>query len=316
MLAITRSRIDEALQVLRDVGMPVGQLNDRTALVLLGLVELRPDEPWSAARDGRRGITPIMGFIREHYAVDYAPNTRETVRRFSMHQMVQAGLVVENPDEPTRPVNSPKWCYQISAPALVLLRSFGTDAWSKVLYGFVADIGALSARYAVVREMQRIPVLLPDGVTEVTLSPGGQNRVVKAIVEGFCPRFTPGARVLYVGDAGDKWAIFDRERFARLGIVVDEHGKMPDVVVHHEAKDWLVLIEAVTSHGPMNPKRVLELRALFQHSTAGLVLVTAFDDRATFARYLSDIAWETEVWVAEAPTHLIHFNGERFLGPY
>lgn len=98
--------------------------------------------------------------------------------------------------------------------------------------------------------------------------------------------------------------------------MVDGHGKMPDVVVHHVERGWLVLVEAVTSHGPMNPKRVVELRELFASSTAGLVLVTAFEDRATFARYLPDIAWETEVWIAEAPTHLVHFNGERFLGPY
>jgi hypothetical protein len=97
---------------------------------------------------------------------------------------------------------------------------------------------------------------------------------------------------------------------------VDEHGKMPDVVVYHEEKNWLVLIEAVTSHGPVNPKRRLELRELFAASKVPLVFVTAFLDRKTMVRYLGDIAWETEVWIAESPTHLVHFNGERFLGPY
>jgi hypothetical protein len=91
---------------------------------------------------------------------------------------------------------------------------------------------------------------------------------------------------------------------------------MPDVVVFHRSKGWLVLIEAVTSHGPVNPKRHHELQELFANSRVGLVFVTAFLDRKGLNKYLGDIAWETEVWVAESPTHLIHFNGERFLGPY
>ncbi len=163
--------------------------------------------------------------------------------------------------------------------------------------------------------MQRIPVRLPNDQA-VTLSPGGQNELICRIVEEFCPRFTPGAEVAYLGDAGDKWAVFDRALLASLGVVVDERGKMPDVVVYLREKNWLILAEAVTSHGPMNAKRVLELHALFAHATAGLVFVTAFEDRPTLARYLKDISWETEVWVADAPTHLIHFNGVRFLGPY
>ena len=91
---------------------------------------------------------------------------------------------------------------------------------------------------------------------------------------------------------------------------------MPDVVVHHVEKNWLVLIEAVTSHGPVNPKRRQELKELFSGSKIGLVFVTAFLERKAMIKYLNDISWETEVWLAESPTHLIHFNGERFLGPY
>ena len=91
---------------------------------------------------------------------------------------------------------------------------------------------------------------------------------------------------------------------------------MPDVVLYFPDKDWLLLVESVTSHGPVDSKRHEELSALFAAAKPGLVYVTAFPDRATMGKYLSDISWETEVWVAEAPTHMIHFNGERFLGPY
>ena len=135
-------------------------------------------------------------------------------------------------------------------------------------------------------------------------------------MDEFCPRFTPGAKPLYIGDTAEKWAHFDTEAFKALGVTVDEHGKMPDVVVHHAEKRWLVLIEAVTSHGPVNPKRRQELKDLFKACKAGLVFVTAFSSRRDLVKYLADIAWETEVWVAESPSHLIHFNGERFLGPF
>ena len=156
---------------------------------------------------------------------------------------------------------------------------------------------------------------LPEG-QQVSLSPGGQNDLVARIVEDFCPVFTPGGAVLYVGDADEKFAIHDEDRLQKLGITLDEHGKMPDLVIHHVRRGWLVLIEAVTSHGPVNPKRREELRDLFSASSAGLVFVTAFENRRTLAKYVADISWETEVWVAEDPTHLIHFDGERFLGPY
>jgi len=163
--------------------------------------------------------------------------------------------------------------------------------------------------------LRRLPVKLASG-EEIRLSPGGQNVLVKKIMDDFCPLFAPGSLVIYVGDTEAKWAYFDHKTLARLGVEIQEHGKMPDVVVYQAEKNWLVLIEAVTSHGPVSPKRRKELKELFSGSTAGLVFVTAFLDRRAMLKYLNDISWETEVWIAESPTHLIHFNGERFLGPY
>lgn len=122
--------------------------------------------------------------------------------------------------------------------------------------------------------------------------------------------------LVYAGDTGDKWGYFNAPLLAELDVDVDSHGKMPDVVLHHAAKNWLLLVESVTSHGPVDAKRHAELAELFAAATAGLVFVTAFPNRATMSKYLAEIAWETEVWVADAPSHLIHFDGERFLGPY
>lgn len=160
-----------------------------------------------------------------------------------------------------------------------------------------------------------MPIQLAEGL-KIKLSPDERNILIKKILKDLCSLFTPGGRMIYVGDTQLKWAYYDSAALTSLGVTIEEHGKMPDVVVYHTKKNWLVLIEAVTSHGPVDPKRRTELKKLFAGSSAGLVFVTAFMDRRAMLKYLKDISWETEVWVAASPTHLIHFNGERFLGPY
>jgi hypothetical protein len=256
-----------------------------------------------------------MDFVRNRYGKTYAANSRESFRRQTLHQFRDAAFVVVNPDDQKRAVNSDKNVYQIEASALALLKLYGTPKWDEALKAYLKDKGTLSERYAQARHMNQLPVRLPDG-NILNLTPGGQNDLIVKIVEQFCPRYAPDGRLIYVGDTGDKFALFDQHALARLGVEMDAHGKMPDVVVHRCDKNWLILIEAVTSHGPVNPKRQAELAKLFGSSSAGLVYVTAFLSRKMMLKYLGEISWETEVWVAESPEHMIHFNGERFLGPY
>jgi len=308
-------KIAEALEILEALEFPRQQQNERSALTLLSLLDLKPEDEWENASDPLMGITPMMEFFATNYDKRYAPNTRETVRRQTIHQFIQAALVLPNPDKPSRPTNSPKAVYQIETSALKLLREFGKPSWIGRLKEYLESVQTLKGLYAREREMRRIPLKLRSG-EGIRLSPGGQNVLVKKIIDDFCPLFTPAGQVIYVGDTQKKWAYFDAKSLAILGVEIEEHGKMPDVVVYYTEKNWLVLIEAVTSHGPVNPKRRQELEKLFGGSQAGLVYVTAFLDRRTLLKYLDDISWETEVWVAESPTHLIHFNGSRFLGPY
>jgi len=310
-----KQKINDALDILRLLGLPREQQNERSALTLLALAGLTPEDDWSSLKTPQIGITPIMDFCKEYYGVNYAPNTRETFRRQTMHQFVQAGFVQENPDDSARATNSPKWCYQLEASAAELLRQYAAPVWCVELDKYLKKVPALKERYASVRDMELIPVIFSNG-KEIRLSSGGHNELVKAIVEKFCPRFTPGAEVLYVGDTKEKFAFYDTKRLGEIGCSVNEHGKMPDVIVFYPEKKWLILIESVTSHGPVDAKRHTELAELFAAVKPGLVYVTAFPDRSLMARYLGVISWETEVWVADAPDHLIHFNGERFLGPY
>lgn len=312
-----KAKVEQAQTILEQLGMDPKRSNERSALTLLSLLDLKPDTSWSEATAPRKGVTQAMLFVNEHYGSikTYKPNTRETFRRQTLHQFVDAGLVELNSDNPERPTNSKDNSYKVNEAALELICTYGTDEWSERLRLYLAEAPTLKEKYAQARQTHMIPVTLASGVV-VTLSPGGQNNLIKDVIEMFCPRFTPGGDVLYVGDAEKKERHIPKEDFAALGVTVDKHGKMPDVVVHHIEKDWLLLIEAVTSHGPVSPMRRDHLRKLFTGSRPGLVYVTAFPDRQTLSKYLPEISWETEVWVADAPDHIIHFNGERFLGPY
>jgi adenine-specific DNA-methyltransferase len=301
--------------MLRALKVPREQQNERSALTLLALLGMTPRRQWADAEAPLLGITEMMNHFEKHFGKKYAPNTRETVRRFTVHQFVQMGLLLANPDDPQRPVNSPDNRYQIAPTLLKLAREYGSPTWNESLKRFIRSAEALRRLQPRERKMAMIPVRLPDG-RELKLTAGGQNEVVKKIVEEFCPRFTPGGVLVYIGDTGDKQRHLEAGYLQRLSLTMDEHGKMPDVVVHLPEKNWLVLIEAVTSHGPIGLKRHNELKELFKSAKAGLVFVTAFLTRRAMAKYLPEIAWETEVWVAEAPSHIIHFNGERFLGPY
>jgi hypothetical protein len=203
----------------------------------------------------------------------------------------------------------------VTTEALSVIQKYGASEFSQEVADYLNILPGLKSQYAVARAMVKIPLTLPDG-SEFALSPGGQNVLMKQIVEQFCPRFTPGAEILYIGDAGEKWALFERSRLAQLGVIVDAHGKMPDLVVYMPDRDWLVLLEAASSHGPVDSKRHGELASLFAGSTAGLVYISCFPDRSEFRKYVDKIAWESEIWCADHPTHMIHYNGERFLGPY
>ncbi len=310
-----KKRIREALAVLQLLGVPRAQQNDRSALTLLSLLHIKVDTSWSEANSTLIGITEMMDYFRNHFGVNYAPNTRETVRRQTIHQFLQLGLVIANPDNPTRPINSPKTRYLISPSALKLLRMFGTPEWEGNLRDYLKSTESFVSLQIRERTMNMVPVTLPGG-DEIMLTSGDHNDLIKKVIENFCPRFTPGGKVIYIGDAGRKLNESEISYFDQLGIKVDKHGKMPDLVVDFPDKNWLVLIEAVTSHGPIDLKRHNELHALFESTSHGLVFITAFETRKIMHRYLGDIAWETDVWVAESPSHLIHFNGERFLGPY
>ena len=311
-----RSRkLNEAMSILRALGFGPRQSNEIAGYTLLALLDLKPTQEWKEAGNPLRGITPIITFVAEAYGLRYAPNTRETVRDEAVKHFVEAGLLIRNPDDPARPTNSGKTVYQVEERALSLLRTFNTSRWERGLKDYLKSREMIRRELARGRDLARIPVRLSSG-KKIALSPGGQNPLIKRVIEEFCPRFVAGGSVVYIGDAENKFLHFDREYLEKLGVTIPAPAKMPDVVVHDPRRNWLLLIEAVTSAGPVDGKRRKELKELFAGCTAGLVFVTSFENRQAMRSFLPQIAWESEVWTADSPDHLIHFNGERFLGPY
>ncbi|MGP5197508.1 BsuBI/PstI family type II restriction endonuclease [Arthrobacter rhombi] len=318
------NRVDETKKILAAFGFDKVRTNTRSAFTALALLQVEPDGEWSKAQNPMLTVDGIRLWIndkyeqplREHNQGDvYAPNSRETLRRQTLHQFRDAGFAIYNDDDPGRVPNSSHNNYRVNPGALEVIRLYGTPAFDEALANYLIDAPGLLAQYQAARQMTRIPVTLPDGKA-LTLSGGGQNVLIKQMLDDFCGYFIPGGEVLYIGDADEKLMHFDEQRLASLGVVVDTHGKLPDLVVYQPEKNWLFLMEAASTHGPVDAKRHGELQALFSGSTAGLVYVSCFPDRPTMRRFLVDLAWETEAWCASDPTHMIHLNGERFLGPY
>lgn len=310
-----KRKLEEAIDILKQFGMPPAQQNERTAYCLLALLNITPEKNWKYAENPLVGITPMMTFAKEYYFKNYAPNTRETFRRFSTQQMVQAGIVFYNPDKPDRPVNSPNAVYQISPEALKVIKAYKTPEFNLLLANFITNHSTLSFQYSHKREMNMVSVKIKENHS-IQISPGKHSELIRDIIEQMAPRFLPNSALVYVGDTGDKWGYYDQELAGTLLFDVKQNGKMPDVILYLEDKQWLVLVESVTSHGPVDSKRYMELENLFSIVSVNKVFISAFPDKKTFSRYVQDIAWETEAWIADNPTHMIHFNGDKFLGPH
>ena len=306
------SKSDDAGDILEQLGLPPAQRNEISCLTLLALCGLSENDAWRKAAKPSLTIHQILGFMRDTYGKDYAENTREVVRRQVIHQLEQARVVDRNPDSPDLPTNSPKTHYGLTDEALKLLRLYQTSRWGPALRSFRASHGALLETYRRRRRMREIPIRTSTG-KEVRLSLGKHNQLQAQVVTVFGPRFAPGATLLYLGDAANKLLHLDKEKLVELGVALTEHDKLPDVVLYDEERNRLFLIEAVTSHGPVSPKRVEELEATLRDCAATRLYVSAFPDFRQFKRYADKIAWETEVWVAEIPDHLIHFDGDQFL---
>lgn len=300
---------DEVRRFLSNIGMPKAQQADICVLSILAMTEIKPDDDWKSATNNWIRIHDIIAFVNQNYGTSYAENSRETFRKQAMHRFRTAALIEDN----GKATNSPNYRYRITDEALKVLCSIGTDNEENELNQFLSNHDKLVDIYSSKKKMTMMPVKI-NGVN-LQFSTGKHNELQKAIIEEFAPRFAPNSECLYVGDTTEKDLVKNVEKLKQLGFEITLHDKMPDVVLYNEDNDWIYFIESVTSVGPMDPKRILEISEMTKNVKAGKVFVTAFLDFSTYKKFAESLAWETEVWIACMPEHMIHLNGDKFLGP-
>lgn len=317
-------KIEETINILKHVGIPVRGMTDRrrerVAKALLAVGNITPDTPWDGATSfftkTAKPITTreIIRFWNAHYEENIADSSYDDVRRKDLVILVEAGLVARSAADPAADVNDGTRGYAIPAEALVLLQSYGTAEWENHLLSFRENVGALKDRLSKARKFKMVSVVLPDG-SKYTLSPGPHNKIQKAVIEEFLPRFSRGAEVLYIGDTAKKILHMNEDRLKELGLKELSREMLPDIIAYEKERNWLFLVEAVHSSNPISNLRHLALQRLTQNTKAECLYISAFATPAMFSRFSKEIGWETEVWIVRDPDHMIHFDGEQFLNP-
>ncbi len=302
-------RIEEARAFLKRIGMPKEQHSDLCCYALLAMAGMKPDMVWVEATNDWIRIHDIIQFTNQYYGASYAENSRETFRKQALHKFRTAALAEDN----GMPTNSPNYRYRLTEEATQLIKTIQSADWERALGCFLQYHERLIDIYESKKKMTMMPVKINSQTLHFSV--GKHNELQKAIIEEFAPRYAPNSECLYVGDTIKKDLVKDVEKLKELGFEITLHDKMPDVVLYCEDRNWIYFVESVTSVGPMNPKRILEINEMTENVTAGKIFVTAFLDFKTYKRFSQELAWETEVWIAEMPEHMIHLDGDRFLEP-
>ena len=304
----SQNKLASIKELLSRIGMPKRQQGDLCCYSMLALLKLNPTDDWNKATNEWIRIHDMLIFMNDSYGTTYKENTRESIRKDAMHHFRNAAVIEDN----GKATNSPAYRYRITDEFLNVVRNLETD--TSHLDTFIESHESLIEQYSSKKIVQRMPVKING--EDLTFSPGRHNQLQKAIIEQFAPRFAPNSECLYVGDSDKRDLHKDVAKLAELGFEITLHDKMPDVVLYREDKDWIYFIEAVDSVGPMNPKRIIEITNMTKNVKSGKIYITAFLDKAVFKKFVADLAWETEVWIADNPEHMIHLNGDKFMGPH
>lgn len=313
--------INEALEILESVGIPLAskteRAQERMAVCFLAVAGI--STKWSEANGPIAPIhlktRDIIRIVNQNFEEKISSGSYDDIRRKDLKLLVLADLVLNSGVNKGSATNDPTRGYDLDPDFKNLIVQFGTKNWNSSLKSFNKSRPSLSEILERKRNLEKIPVSLPSGVM-LELSLGEHNDLQKAIIESFLPRFGSDCEVLYLGDTSNKSLYMNVERLKELNFFELSHDELPDIVAYSKKNNWLYLIEAVHSSGPMSEARVFSLKKLLAGCSADLIFITAFLTKADFRKWMMDVAWETEAWIADNPDHMVHFNGDKFLGPY
>ena len=315
--------VSEALDILTTLGIPTQdqtpRRKEKMAKAFLALADITAPNTWVKIKDNdlahRLLSRQIIKFMNLHLGEKIADSSYDDIRREDLVLPIEALIVLKSAQNPDANTNDGTRGYAINPSAAKAIRSYGTSQWASQVKTFLQGRQSLAEEMQRKRDLARIPVTLSNGL-KLVFSAGGHNVLQKNIIEDFLAIYGFDAEVLYVGDTAKKYLYLDEPRLQTLKFFELAHDKLPDVVAYSKKKNWLYLIEAVTTANPIDELRRRTLAKLTEDCTADVIYITAFPDRATYRKFAKDIAWETEVWIADAPEHMIHFNGDKFMGPY
>lgn len=255
----------------------------------------------------------IITYVNEHFEENISSGSYDDIRRKDLKLLTTAEIILRS--SPNAATNDSTRGYCVSPFYADLVKQHEDPNWKVLVSKKLQGIEPLELKLKRKREIKKVPVKLPSG-KNLEFSAGEHNDLQKAIIEEFLPRYGYNSQVLYVGDTSDKYLHLDQIKLDELGLFKIAHEELPDVITYSSEKNWIYFIEAVHSSGPISELRLIQLQNLSRGCSADVIYVTAFLDRPKFRQFMTDIAWETEVWIADNPDHLVHFNGDKFLGPY
>lgn len=309
--------INTSLYILDVFGIPLDATQrrlERMAIAFLASGDIKKITDFKNVKDLNSGYAlktrEIINYVNKHFGENISSGSYDDIRRKDLKLLTVAEVVLQS--NPNSATNDSTRGYSINPTYAELIRKFGIVNWEELVADQLKNIEPLSKKLRREREIVKVNVTLPSG-GELTFSAGEHNDLQKAIIEDFLPRYGYGAEVLYVGDTSDKYLYLEKEKLDFFEI---SHEELPDVIAYSKEKNWIYLIEAVHSSGPINELRLVQLQKLTKYCKADIIYITAFLNRLKFRQFMTDIAWETEVWIADNPDHLVHFNGDKFLGPY
>lgn len=267
----------------------------------------------TSANDGTFKTTrEIIAFENKYYGENISSGSYDDIRRHDLAVLVDMGLVINSSSLEKQATNNPMRGYALSPLFASLVKQFGKASWDGALQMFMENSGFQKKIIQRKNNLEKVKITLPSGKV-LELSPGGHNELQKAVVEVFLKKFGLGSQVLYIGDTKSKFLFKDEETLNAIHFFDLKHDLLPDIVAFSKEKNVVFLIEAVYSSGPMSDSRVAKLKELLKECNCEKIFVTAFPNKRKFQSLVSEIAWESEVWIAEAPDHMIHFNGSKFL---
>jgi len=312
--------INTTLYILDCFGIPIDTTPrrlERMAIAFLATADIKNIAEFKFIKDFNSGYSlktrDVINYVNLNFGESISSGSYDDIRRKDLKLLTVAEVVLRS--SPNSATNDSTRGYCVNPLYAELIKIYGTENWEKLVTKKLQGVEPLNQKLKRQREIQRVKVTLPSG-GKLEFSAGEHNDLQKAIIEDFLPRYGFGAEVLYVGDTSDKYLHLETEKLEELNFFEISHEELPDVIAYSKQKNWLYLIEAVHSSGPISEIRLLQLEKLTKNCKADIVYVTAFLDRPKFRKFMADIAWETEVWIADNPDHMVHFNGDKFLGPY